>query len=128
MGRPRKPTELLELTGAFDKNPSRRRPVWPKTRKSIGEPPDHLSDEEQLIWAEVMENAPTGVLTSADRFLLARFVQLESKARSKTLTDVQSNQHLRILTLMGWTPADRSRIQSVGSEPPEDDPWAKFRT
>ena len=35
----RKPTELLALSGAFEKNPQRRRRIGPKSDKPIGEAP-----------------------------------------------------------------------------------------
>ena len=66
-----KPTEILELNGAFKKNPKRRRPVGPKSKDGIGEPPAHLDATEKQIWAELIQNAPQGVLTSADRVILA---------------------------------------------------------
>jgi phage terminase small subunit len=108
-----KPTEILELNGSFQKNPKRRRPVAPKSKDEIGEPPAHLDPTEKQIWAELIQNAPQGVLTSADRVILALACQLESKARTRTISDAQRNQLIKILSLFGFTPADRSRITAV---------------
>ena len=46
----RKPTELLALSGAFEKNPQRRHPVGPKSPHPIGEPPLHLAPDEAATW------------------------------------------------------------------------------
>ncbi len=120
-----KPTEILELNGSFQKNPQRRRPVGPKSKDGIGEPPAHLDATEKQIWAELVQNAPQGVLTSADRVILALACQLESKARTRTISDAQRNQLIKILSLFGFTPADRSRITAVETKD-ETDLFAKF--
>jgi phage terminase small subunit len=120
-----KPTKILELNGAFQKNPTRRRPVGPKSKDGIGEPPAHLDATEKQIWAELIQNAPDGVLTSADRVILALACQLEAKARTRTISDAQRNQLIKCLSLFGFTPADRSRITVVETKD-ETDPFAKF--
>jgi hypothetical protein len=42
MPRPRKPTEVLELTGAFRKDPQRRRPVGAKSERGLRESPQSI--------------------------------------------------------------------------------------
>jgi phage terminase small subunit len=121
----RVPTEILELRGAFENHPKRRRPVGPKSKDRIGEPPAHLDATEKQIWAELIQNAPQGVLTSADRVILGLACQLEGKARTRTISDAQRNQLIKILSLFGWTPADRSRITAVETKD-ETDLFAKF--
>ena len=91
----------------------------------IGEPPAHLDATEKQIWAELIQNAPDGVLTSADRVILALACQLEAKARTRTISDAQRNQLIKCLSLFGFTPADRSRITAVETKD-EIDPFAKF--
>ncbi len=66
----RKPTELLALSGAFEKTPQRRRPIGPKSDKPIGEPPGYLAPDEAAAWREFVRDAPAGVLTGGDRWIL----------------------------------------------------------
>jgi hypothetical protein len=68
----RKPTELLALSGAFEKDPKRCRPVGPKSDRPIGDPPACLTPDEAACWREFVANAPAGVLTSGDRWALER--------------------------------------------------------
>jgi hypothetical protein len=67
----RKPTdEVLELTGAFLKDPTRRRLPGPKSGLPVGGPPEHLAPHEAAAWLEFVANAPAGVLTGGDRWVL----------------------------------------------------------
>ena len=124
MPRPRKPTESLILAGAFKKDPQRTRPIGPKSETALGDPPDHLSDDECAIWHEAAHHAPANVLTGADRWLLSRFVQLELRVRLGTISASDSALHVRILSLLGWTPADRSRIHA--EKPTDESAFAEF--
>jgi hypothetical protein len=69
MARPRKSTALLELSGAFRKNPARRRarasePAW---NGPLGDPPAHFDGEQCKIWQELAQRSPAGVLARSDR-------------------------------------------------------------
>ncbi len=77
----RKPTELLALSGAFEKNPQRRRPVEPKSPHPIGEPPACLAPDEAACWRDFVSEAPAGVLTSADRLALEALARLVARSR-----------------------------------------------
>ncbi len=56
----RKPTELLALSGAFEKDPQRRRPVGPKSPHPIGDPPACLAPDEAAAWRGFVGDAPLG--------------------------------------------------------------------
>jgi hypothetical protein len=77
------------------------------------------------IWREIVSHAPAGVLTAPDGFLLETLAQLISKSRNRSITDAQRNQLIRLFSLIGFTPSDRSRI-SAGATPDENDPFARF--
>jgi hypothetical protein len=69
MGRPRKSTALLELSGAFRKNPARGRarvsePVW---NGPLGDPPEFFDAAHCAIWTELAQRSPAGVLARSDR-------------------------------------------------------------
>ena len=124
MGTVRKPVEILELKGAYKKDPQRRRPPSPKSAKAIGDPPDHLDEAEKTIWFEIIGISAPGVLVSSDRLVLARLCQLERKVRERTARDTETGQHLKVLALLGLTPADRSRIALTGKD--DSNPYASF--
>jgi hypothetical protein len=100
MGRPRKPTQLHELSGAFEKDPQRKRAraQEPKSEDPIGPPPQHwdvpdgaLRCQEfqrlRAIWEELVVQAPSGVLSSADRVHLEIICGLVDKYRRNLLRD-----------------------------------------
>jgi hypothetical protein len=123
-GRPRIPDEIHELNGTWDHNPARRR-TSPKSPRGIGQPPEHLTEIERKIWFELIEIAAPDVLVSSDRLTLARLCQLESKVRAGTVNGWESQLHFRLLTSIGFIPADRSRIASTRTDD-NDNPFAAF--
>jgi hypothetical protein len=82
MPQPRKPTKVLEASGAFKKNPQRKRPNEPIVREPLGSPPDTLTAEERKAWMEFAEQSPTGVLTQADRQAVESASVLMAKFRA----------------------------------------------
>jgi hypothetical protein len=121
----RKPTELLELSGAFAKNPQRRRPVGPKSDRGIGDPPPHLVPDEAAAWVEFVGNMPANVLTSADRWALELVARLVAKSRREGLTGAELGHLRALLNECGATPASRSRVLPAGAAeaPPAGNPW-----
>ena len=83
MGRSRKPTAVLDATGAFAKNPQRKaaRENEPEPNGPIGDAPDYFNQTELSIWDEYVDEAPAGVLTKGDRKTLELAVRLTAKAR-----------------------------------------------
>lgn len=68
----RKPTAMLEATGAFQKNPQRRReranePTW---NGPVGDPPDWFDRHLAQVWSELEAHAAPGVLARSDSLLL----------------------------------------------------------
>lgn len=125
MPRPRKPTEVLELTGAFRANPQRRRSVGAKSDKELGDPPIHLNLKENAAWREVVRNAPAGVLTSADRILVEMVARLLARFRTEWLKGSELALMLQCLVRLGWTPADRSKVVASDDKGPENE-FAEF--
>ncbi len=81
MARPRKPTELLVLTGGYRPDRHGQRRHAPKSDRGIGEPPACLAPDEAACWREFVSNAPAGVLTAGDRWALEALVRLHAKSR-----------------------------------------------
>lgn len=110
MARPRKPTAVLELTGAFKKDPQRKRPNEPKPSGSLGEPPADFDRDLKANWRELACMVPAGVLTNADRWLVELACRTMQHVRKDIALASERNLLLSCLSRMGLTPADRSRI------------------
>lgn len=123
MPRPRKPTELLHLSGAFDKNPNRRRAIGPKSQAMLGEPPETLSPGELAIWREFVASAPANVLTSFDAYNVEIVARLMAKFRADWLTGAEFGLLKNALTELGATPASRSKITAVVPDEAAANPW-----
>ena len=121
MARPRKPTKILELSGAFQKDPQRKRRNEPIPDTELGCAPEGLSESEKKAWAEIVEMCVTGVLTGADRAhveiascLLAEYRD-KKEIRTATLLE-------KYLSKMGLNPSDRSRVY-LADRPKEKSKW-----
>jgi len=125
MGRPRKPTAVLELTGAFQKDPQRRRDHEPKPQGPIGDPPADFDDVLMVLWRELLGMVPAGVLAVADRWLLELTCRTMREVKRGHALAAEKNLLLSCLSRMGLTPADRSRI-AVPKEKPEIDELGKL--
>lgn len=125
MARPRTPTNVLELRGAYTKNPQRKRKAEPKPVAGIGrftEGPTEISE----IWDEVVAQTVPGVMTISDRVALEIVCRLLSDLRTKP-DDISVGKVTALCNLLGrfgLTPADRSKV-TIPDEKPEDE-WAGF--
>lgn len=123
MSRPRTPSNVLELKGAFEKNPNRRRED-PKVEAGLGEPPDYLEDAERAVWAEIEQSAPEGVLSRADRIAVEMLVDLIVRFRARQpLKAAERNHMLNLLSRLGMTAADRSKVAKPGDGEQQTDIW-----
>ena len=124
MARPCKPTEVLELTGAFLDNPARRRLPGPKSELPIGEPPGYLAPDEAAAWREFVGNAPAGVLTGGDRWILEVAARLMARSRWQGLTTAETGHLRACLSELRASPASRGWAQPTGSAAaPVSSPW-----
>ena len=123
MSRPRTPSNVLDLRGAFDKNPQRRRED-PKVEAGLGEAPDYFNDDECKVWAEIAESAPEGVLSRADRIAVEMLTDLIVRFRSRQpLKAAERNHMLNLLSRLGMTAADRSRVAKPDDGENQLDIW-----
>lgn len=140
MARPRKPTNVLQLAGAFKKDPQRAaaRANEPKPTGPIGDPPAGTDAEVARVWREIVEEAPPGVLTNADRgvLLLMAKLRLHAEVGDPFIADdgttfetvrIYDTKRLTLLlrcyTELGMTPASRSKVQA---KQPDDKPANEF--
>lgn len=115
MARNRTPSNILELRGAFEKNPQRRREE-PKVDKELGPPPEHFGEARRAAWAEIVSHAPEGVLTRADRIAVEMLSDLLTRYRASMTPEgerfisADRRDLMALLARFGMTAADRSRV------------------
>lgn len=154
MGRPRKPEKVLEISGAYRKNPQRRRAGSEAIAKAgpLGPPPKEWTEKggasprcnELLeIWQEIVDQDILGVLNVAHRTLVETSCYLKYKIRqaSRGHGKATSGDHAQLsanLAKMGQTPADSSRVlESVrasgqgaggdgGAKKPQGKSWGEY--
>lgn len=130
MARPRKPTNVLELRGAFKQNPDRAtaRANEPAPEGEIGEPPARLSDFERECWVELVSSAHAGVLCAADRLFVEYGARVLAQLRNQV--DIDPKLGIRFETVcarLGMTPSDRSKVQLL--KPKENaNPYEEFKS
>lgn len=129
MPRPRAPTNVLALRGAFKKDPARgrARADEPEADGEIGDPPEHLSAEARACWVEIVGLAHAGTLSRGDRLIVEHGAQLLAQLRAD---DWRVHPTLLVrwegfLGRLGLTPADRSKV-SVRKGKPAADPLDEF--
>lgn len=126
----RKPTAVLEVSGAFKKHPARTRKNEPQAG-GVGPAPDDMPVGQRAIWDEVVSNCAPGVFQSGDRVMLEALVTLIAQFRADRagFGGRKYQQLMALLVRCGMTPADRSRV-SVSHAKPEEKPkvgLASFR-
>jgi phage terminase small subunit len=127
MPQPRKPAAVQEASGAWRKNPSRRR-IEPKVTGPLGPAPRYFSADQKKIWRELADMAPLDVLANADRWCCELACSLMDRLRSGKLSVAQGAQLVSLLSRLGLTPADRSRVAPAGSQTksPDANEFAEF--
>jgi len=118
MARPRKPTNVLEASGAFRKDPQRRRQdaetVGPLTKA-----PAHLGGGVLHAWNEISRFAPRDVLSDSDRIALEVAATLLAQFREDP-AEFPATKLVRLEALLGkfgMTPADRAKVGGKKEKP-----------
>lgn len=138
MPRPRKPTNILHLAGAFKKNPKRlkERAREPQFAKGIGEPPDFLDAYGEEEWRRVVPDLEAaGVTSRVEATALGAYCQAVSRLRKAEaeifrdgitiMTESGLKKHPAVgvaersmviirafASEFGMTPASRSKVKS----------------
>lgn len=117
----------LALSGQLKARPGRykNRLQEPKPRAGIGNSPAHLTPEQKVIWREIVQTVPAGVLALSDRILVEVAVRAVERLRSGQIhRAAEITTLLRVLGKLGMSPIDRARL-SIQPEPeaPVNDPW-----
>lgn len=119
MARPRTPTNVLEMRGAFKKNPQRLkdRADEPLVLEPIGDPPATFTGDQLQAWNDIIGSAPGGVLTLADRLAVEGAARLLALDRIGKASDSQGRLLYALLGKFGMTPSDRSKVSAQKKAP-----------
>jgi len=123
MARPRTPSNVLELRGAFKKHPGRRRKDPEGTAPFCESPPAHLPPEAVRAWSYLVARLPRIAIFNCDE------IAVEMAARqlaSYWLTPhIDTLKELRQwLAKLGMFPVDRAKIpakEPEGTKSPADE-------
>jgi len=118
-GRPRTPTNILALKGAYKNHPERlkEREGEVQNVNPVGPAPDELSDEEKVCWNTFVKESIPGVLGEADRVAIAEASMLLAKCKNREATIPERNLLFKFLSQFGMLPADRSKISVPQAKP-----------
>jgi hypothetical protein len=140
----RKPTALLEASGAFDHNPARRREREgePVPEGPLGEPPAKWLEQAAAgnpkyakyveIWYRFAAQASFGVLSSMDRSFIKQAVDLEYRldramdGYGPALTAGEQAAFNKCLVQMGCVPSERSRVKGQTKTAEAAGDWAEL--
>lgn len=150
MPKPRTPTKILELKGAFKHDPARgrARANEPKLPGGVGEPPDWLDHEAREEWWRVVPDLDTaGVTSRVEATALGAYCLAVSRLRKAQaevfrdgltiMTEGGLRKHPAISIIeraeatikafaaeFGMTPASRSKVQAKPAD--KDEPSSSF--
>lgn len=120
MANPRTPVAKAKATGAAMKNPGRHKTRSDPKSTALGDPSPFLDEHGRQAWEGYKRELPW--LMEADRSL----VEIASSVRGRLLAGedvgVTALSMLQsILSKMGGSPADRSKVATGDDEPKEDE-------
>lgn len=125
-GRPPKPTKLLELSGAFKKDPQRKRARQnePVPKGQIRDYPGDMADATQEdIYKLILETAPDGVVTDTDFLPIWNLARLQHRVCQGIAKVAELQALMAGLGRLGMNPSDRARMQLGTQEKPKNR-WA----
>jgi len=121
MARPRTPSNVLELRGAFKKHPARRRKDPEGTAPFCESPPAHLPQGAVLAWGWVVARLPRIALYNCDEVAVEMAARL--LAAYWLTSDIDTLKELRQwLGKLGMFPVERAKIPAKEPEA-EKDPY-----
>lgn len=122
MARPRLPQAKAEASGAVLKNAGRfEGRKAPKRTRPIGEPYASMTDEQKVVWHELVGDMPW--LHSAHRTLLRLACYHAARLEAGGEFGVSATQALSgLLSKLGATPVDETKVKhgDDGDEDPAD--------
>lgn len=126
MARPRKPTNILRLSGAFRKDPQRAaaRANEPVPSGPVGEAPTWMTPAERESWEWIVARCAPGVLANSDDGIL----EITACLREQFLIRALDAKGILLLKAcygeLGMTPASRSKVQAKPQQAAEVNEFA----
>ncbi|WP_426689993.1 hypothetical protein [Rhodanobacter ginsengiterrae] len=110
----RKPSNVLQLSGAFAKNPQRTR-TDPTPRGPIGSAPKQAPITFRKAWDLIVKACPEGVLADRDRLAVEIAASLfqQFRAAPAEFPAVKLARLQSLLADLGMTPAAASRVTAA---------------
>lgn len=125
MARPRSPSNILEMKGAFHKDPKRRRVDSKGAAEFDKQPPSHMPPEHVRAWHFLVARLPLIAFYNCDE--IAVEVTAGLLTNWWTTGSLNAAKELRLwLGKLGMTPGDRTRLEAEGPDDEEKDPAAKY--
>lgn len=116
MANPRLPAMKADVSGAAMKNPQRHKGrKAPLGTRPIGDPYARMTDDQQVVWAELKSDLPW--LNSSHRTLLRLACILTCRLDDADVGVNQIQTLSAVLSKLGATPVDETKV----SVPDEDD-------
>lgn len=114
----RKPSNVLQLSGAFAKNPNRTR-TDPKPRGPVGNAPRQTAVTFRKAWDLIVKSCPEGVLADRDRIAveLAASLFVEFRSDPVAFPAVKYARLQSLLGELGMTAAAASRVHATPAPP-----------
>ena len=113
MVRPRTPTAVLDLSGAYKTHPERRRDKEPEVDTNIDKTaPDYLEELEKRCWDELVRQIPAGVLSSSDLTSLEIVAKLLAEWRedSRKMSTARIARMTNEMGKFGLNPSARASL------------------
>lgn len=129
----RKPSNVLELHGAFAKNPARGRERDGEPDETPINPADlpvplELDSTEAYAWRYMVDKPYPGTVTARDVPAFTLMVKLWTNIMYRPPLDMKEVARFQsLLAVFGMTPADRSRVKVLAmAKTAEADPTDEF--
>jgi len=115
---------VLQLNGAFNKNPARgrARANEPQVSGELGNAPSFLSKDEKAVWRQIRRTCTW--LSSADQLPVEAICKLVWRIRSGAAKSSDFGVLNSLMASVGIPAAHRSKVQMPTKE--EKDPFAAF--
>jgi hypothetical protein len=110
LARPRLPTAVLELRGAFKRNPNRKkaRENEPICTEPLPDPPRRLLKDVKAAWREMRDRGFW--LSSPDQYLVLIAATYMARHRSDECASAETALLIKVLNMIGFSPAERRKL------------------
>jgi|14_taG_2_1085336.scaffolds.fasta_scaffold04542_6 hypothetical protein len=113
MSKPKKSARILELQGAYKKDPQRKNHDEPEVKPlTVADVPALLTEHERECFIKLMSVMPAGVYSVAEipMLELAAKLQSESQLNWAEFPAPKMGHLIKVLCQLGMTPGERTRL------------------